>query len=269
MNNLVASITNPFTLRQAQGERIFHKQQANIFLCLGVIVPLFSGCATFGWKSAHEKQLESDVEQMKDHLSEAEKERQRLQREHAEEIRRLLEEKEQATQQVAEEKTQEANELIHAQRRLAENLKKELGDARAKLEMTERGLVLTFLDEIFFDSGKAEIKPDGLKTLQKVGPVLKETVPDSPVAIEGYTDNVPIQHSGWKSNWELSAARAGAVLHYFIDGQGIKPQRLRIVGVGEYQPVASNESAEGRRQNRRVEIVILPSQLKKVKPRLS
>ncbi len=95
--------------------------------------------------------------------------------------------------------------------------------------------------------------------------VLKETVPDSPVAVEGYTDNEPIKYSGWKSNWELSSARALAVVHYFIDRQGLDPVRLRAVGFGEHHPVASNDAPEGRRQNRRVEVVILPKDLKKSK----
>ncbi len=237
-----------------------------------------SGCS-MAWKTVRERELETQAEQLKGNLAQAEKSRQdllaqmdktqaqvnRLQDERAKEIKRLMEEKEKATKQVAQEKTKEANELVEAQRQLAESLKQELGDAQAKLAMTERGLVLTFLDEIFFDSGKASIKPEGLETLKKVATVLKETVPNSPVAVEGHTDNQPIKHSGWKSNWELSSARALAVVHYFVEDQSLQPQRLRAVGVGEYQPVASNDNLQGRRQNRRVEVVILPKALKKAR----
>ena len=239
----------------------------------------FSGCS-WAWKSAHEKQLETDVEQFKGRLSEAERSRQsllgqvsklqddlnRLQDERAAEIKRLTEEKHIAAKQAAQEKAREANELVEAQRRLAESLKQELGDAKAKLAMTERGLVLTFLDEIFFDSGKAVIKEEAYEALNKVASVLKETVPDSQVAVEGHTDNVPIKYSGWKSNWELSSGRALAVVHYFVEQQGVPAERVRAIAFGEFHPVAGNDTDEGRRQNRRVEVVILPEALTKEKP---
>lgn len=236
------------------------------------------GCS-FAWKSARERGLETEAEQLKGRLAEADRSRKdllrqadqlhaelnRLQDERAREVERLTEEKGTAAHRAAQETAQENQELLNAQRQLAEGLKKELGDARAKLEMTQRGLVLTLLDEIFFDSGKDVVKLQGVETLKKVAAVLKEAVPDSPVAVEGHTDNEPIKHSGWKSNWELSAARALAVVHYFINSEGLEPSRLRAVGLGEYQPVASNDTAQGRRQNRRVEVVILPSTLEKVK----
>jgi chemotaxis protein MotB len=245
---------------------------------VGLFSLVLSGCS-LGWKSVKVRELEEEVDRTKGRLSEAEGARQallssvdklqaelrRVQEDRAREIRQLMEEKEKAAREAAQEKTQETQDLIQAQKRLAESLKQELGEARAKLSMTERGLVLTLLDEIFFDSGKAVIKPEGIQTLEKVATVLKETVPDSPVAVEGHTDNEPIKVSGWRSNWELSSARALAVVHYFIDQEGLPPERLRAVGGGEYQPVASNETAEGCRQNRRVEIVILPHALKKVR----
>lgn len=74
--------------------------------------------------------------------------------------------------------------------------------------MTERGLVITFLSEVFFDSGKDVIREDGKGSLQKVAGVLNQNIPNSNVAIEGHTDNQPIKYSEWKTNWELSSARA-------------------------------------------------------------
>lgn len=244
------------------------------------------GCS-WAWKNKKMTELETQNEQLKGQLAEAEKSRasllasldkargemSRTQEDHAREVERLMAEREKAIRLAEKEKAREADqkireidELAEAQRQLAESLKKELGDARATLARTERGLVLTFLDEIFFDSGKAEVKPDGEGTLQKVAQVLQETVPDSPVAVEGHTDNEPIRYSGWKSNWELSAARALAVVHYFTGQQGVSPERLRAVGFGEYHPVAANDTPENMRQNRRVEVVILPKTLTKEKP---
>ncbi|MDD5195621.1 MAG: flagellar motor protein MotB [Candidatus Omnitrophica bacterium] len=162
------------------------------------------------------------------------------------------------------EKEKEVSSLEKAKEELAKSLQKELGDYKAKLQMTERGLVITFLAEVFFDSGKDVIRTDGKESLQKVAQVLNKDVPDSNVAIEGHTDNDPIKYSSWKSNWELSSARALAVLHYFVDEAKVAPERLSANGYGEYKPVASNDNPAGKQQNRRVEIVILPS-ISKVK----
>ncbi|MDZ4241862.1 MAG: flagellar motor protein MotB, partial [Candidatus Omnitrophota bacterium] len=120
------------------------------------------------------------------------------------------------------------------------------------------GLVITFVAEVLFDSGKDKLRSEAKEKLDKVAPVLNTTVRDLNVGIEGHTDNQPIKHSGWKSNWELSAARALSVLHYIEDNHGTDPARLSAIGYGEHRPVTSNDAREGRQQNRRVEIVILP-----------
>jgi chemotaxis protein MotB len=132
------------------------------------------------------------------------------------------------------------------------------------LNMEARGLVITFLDEILFDSGKDKIKSDAFPALDKVASVIVDKASDLNVGVEGHTDNEPIKYSGWKSNWELSTARATSVLHYLIE-KGVSASKLAAIGYGEQRPVASNDSAEGRRKNRRVEIVILP-ELKKAAP---
>lgn len=152
----------------------------------------------------------------------------------------------------------EVSELERAKRELENRLRGEIDDKSVKVEMLERGLVITFVAEVLFDSGKAVLRNESFDTLDKVGRVLNTTVKDLSVGIEGHTDNEPIKKSGWKSNWELSAARAMSVLHYLSDEMGVNPQRLSATGYGEYRPVASNETKEGRQQNRRVEIVILP-----------
>ena len=157
-----------------------------------------------------------------------------------------------------EELSQQLDDLDHTYRVLEERLAREIQDKQVKLEMLEKGLVVTFLTDVLFDSGKASIKPEAYSALGKVARVLKENVPNLKVGIEGHTDNQPIKYSGWKSNWELSAARALSVLHYLVDECGISPGRLKADAYGEYQPVASNDTKEGRRLNRRVEVVILP-----------
>jgi len=180
-------------------------------------------------------------------------------------IAQLLKEKTKEVQKVYEEKDKEFSELERAKRELEESLKKEIGEYKAKLQMTERGLVITFLSEVFFDSGKDIIKADGKLSLDKVAEVLNRDVPDSQVAVEGHSDNDPIKYSGWKSNWELSSGRALAVLHYLVDECKVEPQRLSANGYGEYHPVAPNDTPQNKQKNRRVEIVILPSKVSKVK----
>lgn len=180
-------------------------------------------------------------------------------------IAQLQKEKTKEVQRVYEEKDRELSELERAKRELEESLKKEIGDYKAKLEMTERGLVITFLSEVFFDSGKDIIKSDGKLSLDKVAKVLNRDVPNSQVAVEGHTDSDPIKYSGWKSNWELSSARALSVVHYLVDECKVEPQRLSANGYGEYHPVTPNDTPQNKQKNRRVEIVILPSKITKTK----
>lgn len=156
----------------------------------------------------------------------------------------------------------ELSELERAKAELEERLKKEIGDKQIKVQMEDRGLVITFVAEVLFDSGKDKLRADALEKLNKLSEILNTTVKDLSIGIEGHTDNVPIKHSGWRSNWELSTARAVSVLHYLADHQALLPQRLSATGYGEYRPVASNETSEGRQENRRVEIVILPKTTK-------
>ena len=154
--------------------------------------------------------------------------------------------------------TSQLSELEKAKGELEERFKKEIADQEVKVEMLAKGLTITFVSEVLFDSGKAHLKKDSFEKLDKVAKVLSTTVSDLSVGIEGHTDNVPIKYSGWESNWELSSARAMSVLHYLIDNQSIAPARLSATGYGEYRPVATNETVEGKQKNRRVEIVILP-----------
>ena len=150
------------------------------------------------------------------------------------------------------------DDLAAAKKLLEDRLSGEIQDKQVKLQMMEKGLVITVLGDLLFDSGKAKIRNAAYSLLNKVATVLKENMAQFQVGIEGYTDNAPIKHSAWKSNWELSSARALSVLHYLVKKEDISPDRLSATGYGEFQPVASNDSKEGRQLNRRVEIVILP-----------
>ena len=153
--------------------------------------------------------------------------------------------------------SQENQELIRAKALLEDRLSREINDNQVKLKMMEKGLVIPFIADILFDSGNAKLRPESYPALDKVAEVLKG-VAQSKIGIEGHTDDQPIKYSSWKSNWELSAARALGILHYLIDKCGIEPFRLSVSAFGEYRPVAANGTKEGSQLNRRVEIVILP-----------
>ncbi len=166
--------------------------------------------------------------------------------------------------QKIEQLSSQLDELNQAKRLLENSLKQQIQDKQVKLQMMEKGLVITVVGDLLFDSGKAKVRQEAYTLLDKVAQVLAENVPQLNVGIEGHTDGQPIKHSGWKSNWELSSARALSVLHYLVNEKNISPNRLSAIGYGEYRPVASNDTKEGQQLNRRVEIVILP-QVTKVK----
>jgi len=150
------------------------------------------------------------------------------------------------------------NDLEQAKKLLEERLAQEIANRDVRLDMLEKGLVITFVADVLFDSGKAKLKSESLASIDKVARILEENVPDLNIGIEGHTDNVPIKFSSWKDNWELSAERALSVLRYLIQQKNISPSRVRATGYGDTMPVASNDNAQGRKENRRVEIVILP-----------
>lgn len=155
-------------------------------------------------------------------------------------------------------RAEEAERLKEAYNLLRERLNQEIAGKQVHLDLNEKGLTITFLAEVLFDSGKAKLRPEAFDSLNKITDVVKEKLSQQHIGIEGHTDNEPIRYSPWKSNWELSTARAVNVLHYLVDERGISPDLVSATGYGEYRPVATNDTPEGKQQNRRVEIVVLP-----------
>ncbi len=150
------------------------------------------------------------------------------------------------------------DELAKTKKDLEKKLKSELAGGDVSLSMQERGLVLTVLDRVLFDSGKAAIKDSAMQTLDKLSQILNQDTKDNLIYVDGHTDNEPIHYSGWKSNWELSTGRATEVIHYLADTGNINSQRLVASGYGEFHPITDNDTPEGKQTNRRVEIVISP-----------
>ncbi len=123
---------------------------------------------------------------------------------------------------------------------------------KVKVEMDGRGAVITISDVLLFPPGTTTINPDGESVLKEVKDVLKQF--DYHIKVEGHTDNVPISTLQFPSNWELSANRASKIVRFFI-ANGIPPEQLSAEGFAEFRPIATNDTPEGRAQNRRVEIV--------------
>lgn len=141
---------------------------------------------------------------------------------------------------------------------LVGKLEEEIQRGEVKISELKGKLTVNVVDKILFDSGKAALKPAGIRVLQQIGDILKTAV-DKDIQVEGHTDNVPIRGTltqKYPTNWELSTARATTVLHFLQDKANISGERLSAVGYGEYQPIASNSTAEGRAQNRRIQIVL-------------
>lgn len=130
------------------------------------------------------------------------------------------------------------------------------------LEITERGLVVSFMDKVLFDLGQADLRPEARRVLSEVAIILRKIPND--IRIEGHTCDLPINTPKFPSNWELSTARACTVLRYFIEAEGLAPDRFAAMGYGEYRPKVPNTSEENRALNRRVDIVILKEKEKLV-----
>ncbi|MGD8362343.1 MAG: OmpA family protein [Gemmatimonadota bacterium] len=128
---------------------------------------------------------------------------------------------------------------------------------RLSVSIARGRMVINLPQDILFASGSADLGSDGRGTLGEVAGVLAEFT-DRRFQVEGHTDDRPISTSQFPSNWELSAARALSVVKLLV-AQGVPPANLSGAGYGEYQPVGTNETADGRRLNRRIEIVMLPN----------
>jgi chemotaxis protein MotB len=124
-----------------------------------------------------------------------------------------------------------------------------------RTHIEDRGLIISLGEGGFFDSGSAEIKPDGKSLLDVIALSLSSLA--NQIRIEGHSDNVPISNVKFPSNWELSTARASFIVRYLISQFGFRPELLSSEGCAEYRPVAPNETEEGRSRNRRVDIVVL------------
>lgn len=151
---------------------------------------------------------------------------------------------------------------------LGENIKKGsegIGEGKlVSVEVSERGLVIHIMESALFKSGSASLEPRAQAILDMIALQIKD-MPNH-IRIEGHTDNRPINTSKYPSNWELSSDRATQVVRYLTDHHDLDPKRISALGFGEYRPMAANDSDEDRAKNRRVDIVVLTSEMSEAEP---
>jgi len=137
------------------------------------------------------------------------------------------------------------------------------------LSVEERGLVIRFMDNVLFDSGKADLKPESIEILKSIAEILnREEFEERLIKIEGHTDTDPIIYSqDFPTNWELSATRATNVLRYLVEEEKIEGSRVSSSGYSFYRPIAPNDTKENKAKNRRVDIVILRTAYEETEPK--
>jgi chemotaxis protein MotB len=148
------------------------------------------------------------------------------------------------------------DDLNQIRRDLQQTLSNQVAQHTVSIQMGRDGLVISLREAGFFSSGSAAPRPETLSTLRQIAASLGRTPYD--LRIEGHTDNIPIHTAEFDTNWELSSARATRIARIFLDLQAMPADRLSAAGYAEFHPVASNETPEGRAQNRRVDLVVLP-----------
>jgi chemotaxis protein MotB len=142
-------------------------------------------------------------------------------------------------------------------RTLVEKLRSMVDSGQIKVTIRNGRMLIALPNDVLFDSGKTALKNEGKEAIGKIAAVLA-TIADRRFLVGGHTDNVPIKNAKFPSNWELSTARAVEVVKLLIAG-GMKPQVLGAAGYADADPVASNDTPEGKAQNRRIEIVLEPN----------
>jgi chemotaxis protein MotB len=150
------------------------------------------------------------------------------------------------------------SDLATLQEELQDALRNEIALHEISLHRETEGLVVSLKEFGFFDSGTVALKPESLPALDRIASILAIRI--CRLRIEGHTDNVPIHTAQLESNWELSTARATELVRILIIRHRFGPERLSAAGYAQYHPIASNSTAQGRAQNRRVDIVILGAQ---------
>ncbi|MGE8203082.1 flagellar motor protein MotB [Heyndrickxia sp. NPDC080065] len=162
-----------------------------------------------------------------------------------------------AEQKLKKLKLQDHEELEKVQAKINTYIGKNNLSGKFATSLTDEGLLLTIRDNVLFESGKANISEKNMKTARELSELLVMDPPRNFI-ISGHTDNVPIRNSNFESNWELSVMRSLNFMKILLHNEKLNPRNFSVKGFGEYKPIASNSTEEGKAKNRRVEVLILP-----------
>ncbi len=146
-------------------------------------------------------------------------------------------------------------DLVELQRKLHQALGKEIQRQEVVMRMSPEGFVISLHELGFFNSGEATLQPGAAEKITRIASVLMQYGLN--MRVEGHSDDVPIHNAEFDSNWDLSTARAMAVAKMLLSQSGVDPKLMSVAGYGQYQPAVSNDTPEGRRANRRVDIVVV------------
>ena len=152
---------------------------------------------------------------------------------------------------------EQARQRLEMFKNMLAKFKKMIESGKIKIKIVNNKMLVEMASAILFPSAKAKLSEEGEAALTEVGGILA-TISDREFQVARHTDNIPIKNRRFKSNWDLSTSRAVAVVRHLIDS-GMDPDSLSAAGYAATQPVASNETAQGRAQNRRIEIVLQPN----------
>ena len=154
-------------------------------------------------------------------------------------------------------KQRQAEQRLATFKGMLDKFNKMIASGKLRVRIVRGRMVVELSENILFDSGRADLKPEGQAALTEVASVLA-SIPDRDFQIAGHTDNIPIKSARFPSNWHLSTARALTVTTYLAE-HGVPEKRLSAAGYADTQPAASNDTPAGRQQNRRIEIVLMPN----------
>jgi chemotaxis protein MotB len=152
------------------------------------------------------------------------------------------------------------NSMLQQQQAIEANLQSEINANQVKIDQLENGIRVRMSADLLYREGSVEVSPAGRGALNKIAPTLASGT--FQIDVVGNSDNLPIGPElaeRYPTNWELAGARAAAVVRHLQDQGGVAPSRMRAISAGQYQPIASNDTPQGRAQNRRTDILLRPT----------
>lgn len=238
-----------------------NRNRLGVVLLIAVVGLAGLGCGSAELEAENQR-LEGELEQLRqdhrDKMSELQERIGELEQENSQ-IADLMSSREDLRKQLEamRERERQQKERLAAFRNMLKQFREMIEAGQLRVKIVRGKMVVELPEGVLFDSGSAELKDDGQETLEEVTKILAG-IENRDFLVAGHTDNVPISSRKFPSNWELSAER-GVVVAKFMAENGMPKERIAAAGYADTQPVASNESDDGRAANRRIEIILMPN----------